>query len=147
MQHGEGNSRPIASVRLCRTRTSDAVLRRILEAPPGFEPSTRSFANGDGGFADRAGTAILLIRPAFWSALLPRLSRCLGEIVPKLFPIFIDLGGPLVTAIRTGNHRKSDSDVDDIVAYPKLLGANRWTGNTVEPDAWVRGEMNRCEDN
>ena len=38
---------------------------RILEAPPGFE-------TGDGGFADRACKSILLIRPAFWSALLAR---------------------------------------------------------------------------
>jgi hypothetical protein len=28
----------------------------------------------------------LLIRPAFWSALLPRFPWCLGVIVPKLFP-------------------------------------------------------------
>jgi hypothetical protein len=27
-----------------------------------------------------------LIRPAFWSALLPRFAWCLGVIVPKLFP-------------------------------------------------------------
>jgi hypothetical protein len=27
-----------------------------------------------------------LIRPAFWSALLPRFPWCLGAIVPKLFP-------------------------------------------------------------
>jgi hypothetical protein len=39
-----------------------------------------------GGFADRAGTSILLIRPAFWSALLLRFPWCLGAIVPKLFP-------------------------------------------------------------
>ena len=29
---------------------------------------------------------MLLIRPAFWSALLPRFPWCLGAIVPKLFP-------------------------------------------------------------
>ena len=29
---------------------------------------------------------MLLIRPAFWSALLPRFPRCLGASVPKLFP-------------------------------------------------------------
>jgi hypothetical protein len=29
----------------------------------------------------------LLIRPAFWSALLPRFPRCLGVVVPKLFQV------------------------------------------------------------
>ena len=28
----------------------------------------------------------MLIRPAFWSALLPHFPQCLGVIVPKLFP-------------------------------------------------------------
>jgi hypothetical protein len=48
--------------------------------PADFEPRRI------GGFADKAGTSILLIRPAFWSALLPRFPRCLGASVPKLFP-------------------------------------------------------------
>ena len=39
----------------------------------------------EGGFFDRAGTSILLIRPAVWSALLPRFPWCLGVVVPKLF--------------------------------------------------------------